>query len=96
MRGVPERNCASGDLGRFRAPAVQQSVRGAKLVTGEDEESGPKQWSAVRASYDFLVAELEQFGSQEAEGGEDEDMTATQAGLEEAWSSSQISLFNGL
>ena len=33
MRGVPERTCASGDLGQFRAPAVQQSVRGAKLVT---------------------------------------------------------------
>ena len=33
MRGVPERNCASGGLGWFRAPAVQQSVRGAKLVT---------------------------------------------------------------
>ena len=63
---------------------------------GEDEESRRKQWSAEHASYDFLVAELEQFGSQEAEGGEDEDMTATQAGLEEAWSSSQISLFNGL
>ena len=62
---------------------------------GEDEESGPKQWSAEHASYDFLVAELEQFGSQEAEGVED-DMAATQAGLDESWSSSQISLFNGL
>ena len=28
-----DRDCASGDLGQFRAPAVQQSVRGAKLVT---------------------------------------------------------------